>query len=102
MNCSSFIAKIIKHPVREVFSETISVTKLIVQIPQRRKKSNPSTPTIINLSIWGQLGIDFLEYYKLDDYIIVEGYVSLSRTRNPKTVNLSVYKIYPFFLNTKN
>jgi len=102
MNYSSFIVKIIKHPVQEVFSETNSVTKLIVQIPQKTKKSNSPIPRIIHLFIWGRLGTDFLEYYKLNDYIIVEGYLSLSPTRNPKIVKLSVYKIYPFLLSTKN
>jgi len=46
-----------------------------------------------------------MDYYKINDYIIIEGYISL-RTSNyddfssllNKQVEISVFKIYPLFL----
>jgi len=60
---------------------------------------------ILQVSAWGKLGYDIMDYYKINDYIIIEGYISL-RTSNyddfssllNKQVEISVFKIYPLFL----
>ena len=102
MNYSSFIVKIIENPIQTFFDNTNSVTKLIVQIPQLK---NNADSTIMKVTIWGKLGYEILKYYQINDYIIIEGYLSIREnsfnqvaSRSSKKVEMSVYKIYPFIL----
>ena len=98
MNYSTFIVKIIKKPVQSFFKNNISLTEFVGQFPQVRTKNSRNT---IRLTVWGNLSYDVLKYYKLNDYVVIEGYVS-SRTnsRNNKQSEISVFKIYPFLLNS--
>ena len=98
MNYSTFIVKIIKKPVQSFFKNNISLTELVGQFPQVRTKNSINT---IRLTVWGNLSYDVMKYYQLNDYVVVEGYLS-SRTnsRNNKQSEISVFKIYPFLLNS--
>jgi len=104
MNYTSFIVKIVGQPKQSFFKDKISVTEIPAKFfPLRNKNSN----TTIKLSVWGKLAYDVTKYYKEKDYVIVEGYISLrdlasdslKKTRD-KQVEISVFKIYPFSLNT--
>ena len=55
----------------------------------------------------GNLGRDVKDYYKVNDYILIEGYLSLRQTnkpylnttsQTPKRVEVTVLKVYPFLL----
>ena len=98
MNYSTFIVKIIKKPVQSFFKNNISLTEFVGQFPQVRTKNSINT---IRLTVWGNLSYDVMKYYQLNDYVVVEGYLS-SRTnsRNNKQIEISVFKIYPFLLNS--
>ena len=61
---------------------------------------------IVDLRFWGNLAGDVGTYYKINDYILIEGYLSLkdkeitnSILQNQKKVNITVFKIYPFLLS---
>ena len=57
---------------------------------------------IINLVFWGKLSQDIANYYKIGDYIIIEGYLSLRDKKmltNSKKVEITVVKVYPFLLS---
>jgi single-stranded DNA-binding protein len=102
MNYASFIVKILEKPILTFFDNTNPVTQFTVQIPQL-KKNNESTAMCVN--IWGKLGYDITQYYQINDYIIIEGYLSIRNTslnqftiKSFKKVELSIYKIYPFVL----
>ena len=94
------IVKILENPSQTVFNNTISVTKFRVQFPQFRNTR------IVNLIFWGNLASDITKYYRINDYILIEGYLSLNNqgcfsvmNKNSKKVEITVLKIYPFLLS---
>ena len=51
----------------------------------------------MDLLIWGNLGQDVIKYYKINDYLLIEGFISLRKKRfdNNQQIKISVTKIYP-------
>ena len=103
MNYANFIVKIIEKPEQSFFENDISVTEVIGKLRQIRNKKFEIT---LRLSLWGNLAYDAIQYYQINDYIIIEGYVSLRESISEsykipidKQVEISVFKIYPFLLN---
>ena len=100
MNYTSFMIKIIGEPQQSFFDNDISVTEILARFYQFRENSY----NICKLVIWGSLSHDVMQYYQLNDYLIVEGYIS-RRTSDFKDsdlkieIEISVFKIYPFALN---
>jgi hypothetical protein len=92
------IVKILEKPKQINYSSKISVTKVRVQFPQFRNTS------IVHLTFWGESAITVAEFYKLNDYILIEGYVSIRKKKLPesysisKKVEISVFKVYPVLL----
>lgn len=90
------IVKILEAPKQKIFNN-ITVTQFRVQFPQVRNNA------IVQLTFWGNLARDVASYYKINDYILIEGYISL---RDKKTINkiiskskkveITVLKVYPF------
>lgn len=100
MNYSSFIVKIIEKPIQRYFNEDISVVEMLVKFSQFQEKKPNKT---FRIFIWGNLGIDILKYYRINDYIIIEGYISLYHHFSESNfsslnsqVQISARKIYPF------
>ena len=97
------IVKILENPNQTIINNTIPITKVRAQLPQ--VKNN----TIVTLSFWGNLANDVANYYKINDYIIIEGYLSIqnkslknSILQNSKKVEITVFKVYPFLLSLNN
>jgi len=106
MNYSIFIVKIIKSPEQSFFEDDTSVTEVLVQFPQFLNKNYSD---IFQISVWGSLAHDVAQYYKLNDYLIIEGSLSLRenhsdtfRIKKDKQLEFTVLKLYPFLLNNKN
>jgi single-stranded DNA-binding protein len=104
MNYAIFTVKVIKNSGQSFFSDGTSLTELTVQLPQVRKNNNK---VILQVSIWGKLSYDVAKYYQPDDYIIIEGYISIRNIDTDRVVNLlnkqveiSVFKLYPLFLKS--
>nr|YP_009093204.1 hypothetical protein Ycf41 [Roundia cardiophora]AIR75877.1 hypothetical protein Ycf41 [Roundia cardiophora] len=102
MNYVIFAAKVLKNAGQSFFKDGTSLTELTVQLPQIKKNN---TRLIAQISVWGRLSYDSSNYYKLNDYIIVEGYISfrnsnIEHTYNSinKQVEISAFKIYPLRL----
>ena len=100
-NYVSGIFKILENPEQRLVNETIPVTEFRAQLAQSGNN------TIVNLVFWGSLGKDVINYYKLNDYIIVEGYLSFEDNEisdlsnsNFKRVKITVLKVYPFLLSS--
>lgn len=89
------IVKILETPRQEFNENNIAITKLRAQIPQIRNNR------MINLIFWGNLANDIANYYKTNDYIIVEGYVSISNQQfsEKNKMKIAVSRIYPFILS---
>ena len=100
MNYSIFTVKIIEKPIQHYFKNNIFATEIIVQIFPIRGKKNLKN---LHIYIWGELGHDIIKRYKVNDYMIIEGYISLYQSpdennnfsRNDQ-VQISVRKVYPF------
>lgn len=104
-NYISSIVKILETPSQLVFNKNkvVQITKCRAQLPQTRINA------IVNLVFWGQLGQDITNYYEINDFIIVEGYVSFRdkklnnpRQTNLKKVEITVLKVHPFLLKDKS
>ena len=100
INAISSLVKILENPKHQVLNNNILVTHFRVQFPQVRNNS------IVHLKFWGNLARDVSAYYKINDYILIEGYISLQDKKNAssnnqilKKVEITVLKIYPFLLN---
>jgi hypothetical protein len=94
------IVKILENPNQTVFNNTIPVTTCRVQFPQLRNTR------IVTLTFWGNLAHDVVKYYRVNDYILIDGYLSLNNKyclepvkKNSKKVEITVLKVYPFLLN---
>jgi len=97
------IVKILESPNQTIFNDTTTITKFRAQLPQFKNN------TIVNLTFWGNLANDVANYYKINDYIIIEGYLSVqnkpiknSISKNSKKVEITVCKVYPFLLSLNN
>jgi single-stranded DNA-binding protein len=104
MNYAIFTVKVIKNSGQSFFSDGTSLTELTVQLPQVRKNNSKA---ILQVAIWGKLSYDAAKYYQPDDYIIIEGYISIRNVDTNSVVNLlnkqveiSVFKLYPLFLKS--
>lgn len=103
MNDTNYIGgviKIVETPKQQIVKNNVLVTKFRAQIPQLRNSR------LVTLTFWGNLARDVLTYYKVNDYLIVEGYLSLrdknissSINQKSKKVEITVLKVYPFLLN---
>jgi single-stranded DNA-binding protein len=92
------IVKILEVPKQKFLNSTTAVTEFRVQLPQVRNT------TIVHLIFWGNLARDVATYYKINDYILIEGYLSLRDKRSSnlisqpsKQIEITVLKLYPFF-----
>ena len=104
MNYVIFTVKVIKNSGQSFFSDGTSLTELTVQLPQVRKNNSK---VILQVSSWGKLSYDVAKYYQPDDYIIIEGYISIKNIDTDRFVNslnkqveISVFKLYPLFLKS--
>jgi hypothetical protein len=100
INAISGLVKILENPKHQIFPNNILMTHCRVQFPQVRNDS------LVHLKFWGNLARNVSVYYKMNDYILIEGYISLqnkqdlnSNNQILKKVEITVLKIYPFLLN---
>ena len=99
MNHTTLIVKIIAKPTQKFFEKGMSVTELVGKFYQYRNNKF----TICKVSIWGPLAYDLNKYYKVNDYVIVEGYISIRESvfgdSNLKTkIEISAFKSYPLIM----
>ena len=104
MNYVIFAVKVIKNSGQSFFADGTSLTELTVQLPQTRKNN---TKIILHVSIWGKLSYDVAKYYQSEDYIVIEGYISIRNINTDRVVTLldkqieiSVFKLYPLLLKS--
>jgi len=102
MNYVTLAVKVVKNSGQSFFADGTSLTELTVLLPQARKNN---TKIILQVSIWGKLSYDVAKYYQSEDYIVIEGYISIRNMNTYSVVNLldkqieiSVFKLYPLLL----
>ena len=102
MNYISSIIQILEIPRIETYNEGIKMVKFRVQLPYVRNKIQ--SPIIVNSIIWGDLAYDITNYYQVNDYALVEGYISISVNYQNKqqVVTIHITKLYPFLFSLKS
>ncbi len=95
------IVKILESPKNKTIKNKISITKFRAQLPQIRQTR------VIDIVVWGNLANDVAKYYSTNDYILVEGYLSLRKLVSSKSnrkilkrARVTVIKAYPFILSS--
>ena len=100
MNYVGGIVQILEIPKLQSLSNNISRTEFRVKLPQIRKNK---AATIIRLVFWGDFAYDVANYYRVNDYILIEGYLAYKKEdlshRLLKTLEITVFKVYPLFLD---
>ena len=81
------VVKILEKPVQTVINDKIVRTHFRVQLVQVRNLQ------IADLVFWGNLARDIVNNYQVNDYIMVEGYLSLPNKTNDKLVKRPLKKI---------
>ena len=85
--------KILENPRQVPLQKKFVLISLCGEISQNRKNK------LIHLHFWGHLAEQINRCYQLNDYILVEGYLSIrkeSTQKNSQKFLLTVLKIYPF------
>ena len=100
INSISGVVKILETPKQQIINNNVLITNFRVQFPQVRNNS------IVHLKFWGNLARDVSTYYKINDYILIEGYIGIkdknvttSKIQVSKKIEITVLKIYPFLLS---
>lgn len=98
-NYFSGIVKILETPQQYFINDKTTMITFRVEVPQNRINK------MIWLVFWGNLGNEVKNFYKINDYILIEGYISIKNkkrvsrvTKNPKQVTITVLKVHPFLL----
>jgi single-stranded DNA-binding protein len=95
-NYIGLIVKNLEIPKQKIVNKNILVTECRAQFSQTRNTK------IIKLVFWDKLAREVSNYYTVNDYLLVEGYLSLSKVKTLKTkkAQISVLKVYPFRLSS--
>lgn len=98
MNYISCIIQILEIPIIKSYSDNIEMVEFRVQLPSVRNKKQ--FPVIISSQIWGDLRYDLVNYYKVNDYALIEGYLSpkVNNKNNKLSITINIIKLYPFLL----
>lgn len=100
MNYISCIIRIIEIPRRKFTYNKIPVIKFKVEIVGTRYNQINS---IVNAKIWGKLAYELINYYRINEYLLIEGYLSQDNTlslntalRYKKNTTITIFQIYPY------
>ena len=90
------VVKILEKPVQTIVDDKLLKSECRAQLAQIRNTR------IVTLVFWGNLALDAINSYKINDYIMIEGYVSLRKKRtselmkgNFQKVEIAVLKSFP-------
>ena len=92
MNHTILIVKVNEDPIHLIYCNQ-EIIKIDVQFPNLKKKNSNNK---IRLILWGEHKNDFLRYYRIQDYLLIEGIITVNDSKNYIEVN--VKKLYPFFV----
>ena len=91
MNHAFFIVKVVKSPIHLMYKEYETV-EIKVEFPILRQKNSKNE---IVLLLWGEHRTDFLKYYKIQDYLLIEGIITL---KSNSEIKVTVKRLYTFLL----
>ena len=95
------IVKILEIPEPRLINNDSLFVTFRVQLAQVQNNR------IIHLVSWGKLAQDILNFYKMNDYILIEGYISLQTPLNfdsnfpiSKSMKVTLLRVYPLLLSS--
>lgn len=92
-NYFSGTVKILANPIQKVVKKKFLVTRVWVEIAQLRQNK------IVLMVFWGNLGDEIKNIYQRNDYLLIEGYISIKKTSSKlNKIILTGLKVYPLFL----
>nr|QWK41912.1 hypothetical protein [Protohalopteris sp.] len=95
MNHAIFLVKLITNPVHLSYNAHHTI-ELGVQFAGATHKNFKNELTLI---LWGYHRDDFLKYYKIQDYLVVEGILTVKDYKTDETkLKIIAKRIYPFLL----
>jgi len=94
------IVKILETPKQKSLNSDITFVKFRAQLTSFRKNQ------IVTIMFWGNLAQDIISYYKINQYLLIEGYPSFRNStklkQTSKRVEITGLRVYPFYLKTDN
>ena len=102
MNQINSIVRILEISPIKYYENKIVMIKFKAQLPFIRSKIGQ--PPISQFIIWGNLAFDLINYYRVNDYVLIEGFFSKivsSDTKQP-IVTITIRKFYPFLFSFKS
>nr|YP_011005404.1 hypothetical protein V2475_pgp012 [Chorda asiatica]QWK43191.1 hypothetical protein [Chorda asiatica]WAM62267.1 hypothetical protein [Chorda asiatica] len=95
MNHAILVVKVISNPVYLTYKE-YQVIEIKVEFPVSRQKNSGKELTLL---LWSDHQGDFVKYYKVQDYLIIEGTLILKGYKTIENkAKIIVKRIYPFLL----
>lgn len=92
-NYFSGTVKILGNPMQKLIEGKILITRIWVEIPQLRQNK------IVLMVFWGNLGDEVKHIYQVNDYLLIEGYISIKKTNSKlNKIIITSLKVYPLFL----
>lgn len=94
MNHAIFLVKLITPPIQlndDLHHNTIEVGVQFAGANYRNLKNQ------FDIILWGEHADDFLKYYKIQDYLVIEG-IMTSKGYNKSNLKIIAKRIYPFLL----
>ena len=92
------IIKILETPKQESINNEIIFVKFRAQLASVRKLQ------IVRVIFWGNLAQDIVSFYKINQYLLIEGYPSFRNSTNlkqtSKIVEITGLRVYPFCVKT--
>jgi hypothetical protein len=97
------IVRVLELPTKKLNKKEIPYTSFRVELSQVRLKQSKSILTIL---AYGNLANDIVKYYRINDYVLIEGCLSIKKTLPTKKIvkksaKVKLFKIFPLFLNSK-
>lgn len=97
MNGTNYIGgmvKILETPKQKKLKNNVFAVSCRVQFAQDK------TTRILTLTFWENLARDVVTYYKKNDYLLIEGYLSFRNKKNlnstkAKKIEITVIKAFP-------
>ena len=100
INYIEAIVKILEPPKQKSINNNITFVTFRAQLASIRK------PQIVKITFWGNLAQDIINQYKINQYLLIEGYSSFRNFTNlqkiSKRVEITGLRVYPFCLKTNN
>jgi single-stranded DNA-binding protein len=99
-NYFSGTVKLLDNPIQKLIKPKTLRTRVWVELAQFRQNR------LILVTFWGNLAQEVKNYYQVNDYVLIEGYLSIEKktselfSENQKKMIITVLKIYPFLLKS--